>query len=334
MMEALWGPRRGGDSGPLAGSTRDSKSREAHGVGLVAVPAPPVEAQRSGSDHRGKCEDASDLRQQFDALLSEVSAVERRLNDRMADLAARVSALAGVAPAVENEDLDSVRAELVEMRSSLDAAIADRSVSGEALHAELSLLEAWEQESAARLAALEGAVGAEMERLSIAVDAGLAERVKGADLDALRRELVDVVAAALSALEGRVVTPADHSQLRADLEFQMVEQLRQVLQEALQVVDARVADMGSEINARFDGSISKADFDALRSELKEALSTNMASAQAALRQRVAVIDATLAGMQTQVGVRLEQMAALVATEAAAAAERATLAAVQRRLRGA
>lgn len=150
------------------------------------------------------------------------------------------------------------------------------------------------------------------------------------DVSDLRQEL-NVLRAELAAVELRLslavdgaVSPADHSQLRADLELQMVEQLRLVLQEALAAVDARAAAMGAELNARLDGSVTKEDFAALRSELKQALSANMASAQAALQQRVAVMDATLADVKAQVGVRLGQLAALVATEAAAAAERATL----------
>ena len=266
MMEALWGPRREGDAGHTTGRATDGEAGQAHERRPVAMTTPSVEAGHSASDH----EDVSDLRQEFNVLRAELAAVEVRLSDQMADLVAKMSALAGDAPAVPDEGLASVRAELAGMQSRLDAALADRSGSN---------------------------------------------------------ELGDAVAAALGAIEGKVVTPADHAQLRADLEFQMVEQLRLVLQEALQAVDAQATAMGAELNARLDGSVSKEDFVALRSELKQVLTANMSSAQAALQQRVAEIDATLADVKARLGVRLEQMATLVATEAAAAAERATLAAL-------
>ena len=53
-------------------------------------------------------------------------------------------------------------------------------------------------------------------------------------------------------------------------------------------------------------------------------------AGAALQARTALLDAAAADMKMQVTLRLEQMATLVATEAKAAAERATVAALQRR----
>ena len=218
-----------------------------------------------------------------DALRAERAAVESRLD----------------------EGLASVRAELAEMRASLDAVMANRWVSEADVSAELELLERWEQESAARLAAVASEVGAEVRKLS--------HRVEGA----------------LGAVEGGVVTPAEHAQLRADLQFEMVEQLRLVLQEAAQRVDARATEIEAGLRRRLEGSVTPEDFVALRSELKEALSTNMAAAQAVLQQRAALLDATVADLKSQLAHRLDEMATLVATEAAAVAERAALDALQR-----
>ena len=198
-------------------------------------------------------------------------------------------------------ELASVRAELADLRASLDA--AGRSATEAGVSAELERLEGQRRESAARLDALESSVGSEVQRLSL-------------DL-----------AAALRAVAGGVVTPAEHAQLRADLQSQMGEQL----QEAMQQVDVRATEIEAGLNGCFEAAISPADFDALRAELKEALSTNMASAQTVLRQRTALLDATVADLKAQVARRLEEMATLVATEAAAAAERAALAVLRRQL---
>lgn len=270
----------------------------------------------SGMDGTGP-DDGAQRRQTFDALHAELAAVELRLDRRIAGLVS-----------LHDEGLASIRAELAEMRASLGATNANYSVSERGVSAEVELIESWERESSARLSALESRVSAEVHRLSLAVEAQ-AERVAAADFEGLRRELMDKVTAALGGMQGGVA-PADYSQLRADLEFQMVEQLRLLMQEALQLVEARVTVIGAELNGRFEGLVSVEAFVAMRSELREALSRNMESARAALQQRAALLDAAVADLKTQMAHRLDEMATLVATEAAAAAQRATLAALQRR----
>jgi hypothetical protein len=264
-------------------------------AGPVTRPTGDLDTGQAHEARRDASDDTADLRQMLDALRADVAAVEVRLDQRVAGLVAR-----------HDEGLASVRADLAELQASVTAAGANRSVREADVSAELELIERWERESAAQLADLEKSVGSELKQLSLGV------------------------AAALGAVEGGVVTPAQQSQLHADIESQMVEQLRLVLQEALEQVDARATVIEAEMNGRLEASVTMDAFVALRSELKEALSSNMASAQAVLQQRAALLEAAVADVKSQVAGRLDGMAAMVATEAAAAAERAALAALERR----
>ena len=195
-----------------------------------------------------------------------------------------------------------------------DGSEAARNIAGatrdQDVHEELALLDEWERESAERLATLEGTVGSELQRLSVAVEASRAGLAATADLEALRTELVAGMAASQAAL-------------RADMEAGMVEQLRLVLDEALKQGDARAAATAVELNGRDGASVSREEFVALRSELRDALSRHMSASQAELQRRVALLDAAIADARTQLAERLDQMAALVSAEAARAAERAS-----------
>ncbi|MDQ3640302.1 MAG: hypothetical protein M3450_02225, partial [Actinomycetota bacterium] len=178
------------------------------------------------------------------------------------------------------------------------------------VHEELALLDEWERESAERLATLESAVGSELQRLTVAVEASRAGLAATSDLEALRTEVVEGMA-------------ASRAELGADLEAEMVEQLRLVLDEAVKQGDARAAAVAAELNGRDDASVGREEFAALRSELKEALSRHMTASQAELQRRVGLLDAAIADARTQLAERLDQMAALVSTEAARASERAS-----------
>jgi hypothetical protein len=275
-MEALWGPRRGGPAGPVSRPTDDGNNE--------------VQEARQHSDGS-----AADLRQTIDAVRAELAAVESRLGHRVARLVA-----------IQEEGLVSVRAELAEMRAAVDTANASAPVDAATISSELELLERWEEESDARLTALESTVGSEVQKLS------------------------DRLTAAFGTVEAGVVTPAEHSQLRADLQFHMVEQLGLVMQEVMRQIDARATVIETELNRRFEAAVTMEAFVALRTELREALTTNMASAQATLQQRAAMLDAGVADLKAQAARRLDEMATLVATEAAAAGERSANAALHRR----
>ena len=255
-----------------------------------------------------------------------MAAVDVRLTEQIEALGGRMSSTAADAAAHHAEAIQSVRSQLAGLEARLDAALADRSEARpgreEDLHLELELLEAWERESSEQLAALRSAVGAEVQRLSLEVAASSAERVSTADVEALRREIAEGVAAALSALEGRTMTASDLTKLRDDLGSQMVEQLRLGLQEALKHLDARATAAANELGRRLEGSVTNEEFVALRSELKEVLGRNMSSAQAELQRRMTLLDDAMAEVKARVSLRIDQMASLVSTEAAAAAEQA------------
>jgi hypothetical protein len=162
----------------------------------------------------------------------------------------------------------------------------------------------------------------ELSAMVAAVESRIGER-----MEVLLRE---AVAASAGAAEAPAVTAADLGGLRADLESQMVEQLRQVMAEAEARIDARAAELATQVSGPPDGTVGREEFVALQAELRNALTRNMSSAQAELKRRVSSLDATVVDLKMQVSARLHEMATLVATEAAAAAERATLAARQQR----
>jgi hypothetical protein len=191
-----------------------------------------------------------------------------------------------------------------------------RSERDQEVHEELALLEEWERESAERLATLESAVGSEVQRLSVAVEASRAGMASTADLEVLRTELAHRMA-------------AGQAELRADLEADMVEQLGLVLDEALKQGDARHAVVGAELNRGEETPVGREEFVALRSELRDALSRHMSAAQAELQRRVTLLDSAIADARAQMAERLDQMATLVSTEAARATVRVTDAAALR-----
>lgn len=179
--------------------------------------------------------------------------------------------------------------------------------------------------------ALRGEIAALRSELSAMV--GAVEARLGERMDALVRETADAAARAAEVVAGPeapTVTPADLSGLRADLESQMVEQLRQVMAVCESRIDARAAEVAAQVSSAPDASVGREEFVALQAELRDALTRNMSSAQAELKRRVSSIDATVVDLKLQVRARMDEMAALVATEAAAAAERATFAAREHR----
>ena len=193
-----------------------------------------------------------------------------------------------------------------------DAREVGRTTRQQDIHEELALLDEWGRESAERLATLESAVDSELHRLSVAVEASRAGMAATGDLEALRTELMNGMA-------------AGQAELRADLEAGMVEQVSLVLEEALKQDDARAAVAAAELNGRDDASVGREEFVALRAELTEALSRHISASEEALQQRVALLDTTIAGARAEMADRLDQMA--TSAEAARAAERASAKAV-------
>lgn len=84
-----------------------------------------------------------------------------------------------------------------------------------------------------------------------------------------------------------------------------------------------VATLRETVDALSEASVGRAEFVALRSELREALSRQMSAAHVELQRSVALLDAAIADARAQLGVRLDELAGLVSAEAAQAAERAS-----------
>lgn len=157
-----------------------------------------------------------------------------------------------------------------------------------------------------------------------------------ADLAALRADI-----------EARLLTPADLAEVRADARDEMLQQLRLVLEEAAQHADEQSAMVREALQRQLDDvagqvaraaaddvagvrqtveswsteRVSRGEFDALRSELRDVVTRQMAAAQTQLQHSVGQLDAAITDARAQLSQRLDEMARLVSTEAARAAER-------------
>jgi hypothetical protein len=165
-------------------------------------------------------------------------------------------------------------------------------------------------------------------------------------LQEVRAEL----AALRADIEGYLLSKADDlAEVRAHSSEEMVQQLRLVLEEAAKHSDEQlamvrdalqrqlddvsaevaraaaaedVADIRQTVESWSTDRVSRDEFDALRSELRDVVGRQMAAAHSQLQHSVSQLDAAITDARAQLSQRLDEMARLVSTETARAAERA------------
>ncbi|MGI8809506.1 MAG: hypothetical protein ACR2KK_17035 [Acidimicrobiales bacterium] len=302
MMEALWGSR---SDEPFQGIVPQPLGRDAPAdAGGDDVPPDVPDTERDG---RLDPVEADALRSE---LTSAVTAVDAKFSERLDALVAETAQVAAAAagattPVGADGAADSARLDDA-MRERVDrlTEVVEPELAG--IRVELAALRS---DIEARLVTPAHPAEAEPD-----VQAEMAEQRRVMS-DEVARQVAEQVAGAAGELQRRVEVVA----------AQLTEQLAQ----AIAGVEARAAE--AEAAARHQqeeqgddaAPVTREDFEAFQSELRAALSDQMAAARTELQRSVGLLDTAIADARAQLAERLDQMAALVSQEAARAAEWAT-----------